>query len=370
MRRAVRSLARIAAGALGLLGLSACPDTDLPGGQFSGTNVCTESDRAAFRAASDPGVGTREDLWVAFIDVGQGDAIWIRTPGEREASAREILIDAGDNGSFSRSEGGEAVIDFMSENGFPPGSPIDYLVVSNPDQDHYGGVEDLLFGPDAYDVRAYSDTGRDTGGEGYENFLARVLATPGLEVLRPARTTLTPEVFGRWSNGLVRVTLLAADENAADNNAASIVMRVDFAGIRLLLTGDADEDVLEALAAARPADMRAHVYKVAHHGSKNNTSEAIVEAVFPTGDASPDRYAVVSVGAGNTYGHPDPGVLEALQTAVGLRGVYRTDRGDTGKRLTESPGDDHVLMHVTSDGRLTVCYAYPDTPAPASSASP
>lgn len=358
---------RLACGALAAaaaLALPGCPDTDLPGGKLSGTVTCPGELMAAFRAASTAAV--RDDLWIAFVDVGQGDGIWIRTPGERESSAREIIVDAGDNGSFDRSNGGDAMIQFMTENEWPPGSPIDYLIVTNPDQDHYGGAQALLFGPKAYDVRAYSDPGSVSEGAGYNTFIGDVNAAAGLDVLRPARTTL-PQTFSRWSSGLLNVTLLAADEAARTDNGVSLVMRLDYSGLRILLTGDIEGDTLETLAATRPADLRANVLKVAHHGSKNNSPDAFLNAVFPpgSGEISPDRYAIFPVGPGNTYGHPDPNIVEKVAEFVGLRGIYRTDRGDAGKSLTSGPGDDHILMHITPDGRLTVCYAYPDTPAPA-----
>jgi beta-lactamase superfamily II metal-dependent hydrolase len=343
--------------------VTGCPDTELPGGGLAGTAVCSGEFIEAFRGASQ--AERRDDLWIAFVDVGQGDAIWIRTPGERNAAAHEILVDAGDNGTFGRSDGGAALIDFMTENEWPPGSPIHALIVTNPDQDHYGGAQALLFGQRGYDVSLYADPGRSSDSEGYMRFIGDVEGKPGLEVLRPARTLLPARLPG-LSDGQVVFTLLASDENAPTENGASIVLRVDYAGRRVLLTGDAEAETLEALAVARPADLKANVLKVSHHGSKNNSPRTFVDAVFPLATASSlDRYAIVPVGPGNTYGHPEPGVLESLALAVGLRGLYRTDRGDAGKGLAEGPGDDHVLLRITPDGQLTVCYAYPDAPAPA-----
>lgn len=345
------------------LWVSGCPDTELPGGELVGTAVCSGEFIEAFRAASQ--TERREDLFIAFVDVGQGDAIWIRTPGDRDEAAHEILVDAGDNGTFRRSDGGAALIAFMTENEWPPGSPIHALIVTNPDQDHYGGAQALLFGQRAYDVSLYSDPGRSSASEGYTRFIGDVEAKPGVEVLRPARTLLPARLLG-LSDGQVVFTLLAADENAPTENGASIVLRIDFAGRRVLLTGDAEAETLKALAIARPADLKANVLKVSHHGSKYNSPPTFLDAVFPLATASSlDRYAIVPVGPGNTYGHPAPEVLESLTTLVGLRGLYRTDRGDAGKGLAEGPGDDHVLVRITPDGQLTVCYTYSDAPIPA-----
>lgn len=362
---------------LAALAVAGCVDTDLPGGAAALVpRICSAAELEGFRAASS--AQTRDDLWIAFIDVGQGDAIWVRTPGEAEATAREILIDTGDAGDFGRSLGGDAVVDFMTEFEWLPGSPIDYLVVTNPDSDHYSGGRQILAN---YTVKHYSDTGlvaaeRGDDGEinGYGRFIAQVEGA-GIDVLRPARTALPPHM-ARWSNGLMDAVLLSADEFASADgretaeNRASIVMRLDFAGIRILLTGDATKGVLEGLAAGpRKGDLRANVLKVAHHGSKYETTAPFLDAVFPPDAPTVDRYGVFTVGAGNDYGHPGPEVVELVGERAGLRGVYRTDRGDEGKHLDSTMGDDHVIVHVTADGHLSVCYAYPDAPAPSSGAS-
>jgi hypothetical protein len=67
------------------------------------------------------------------------------------------------------------------------------------------------------------------------------------------------------------------------------------------------------------------------------------------------------VSAGARDGLPRSEVIDRLESVVGAGGVYRTDRLDEGKNRREAPGDDHVLLRVTAEGDLTVCYAYPDT---------
>ncbi len=369
--RAARAL--LVAGALSTV--AGCVDTTLPGGTSALVpRTCSSAELEGFRAAST--ATTRDDLWVAFIDVGQGDAIWIRTPGDMDSSAREILVDSGDAGAYGRSLGGAAVVKFMTDMEWVPGSPIHYLIVTNPDSDHYSGAREVM---SKYHVGAYSDTGlvaveSDADGTtGYGTFIHAIEAA-GIPMLRPASKTL-PATFDDWSNGLVEVKLLSADENAVAEgretaeNRGSIVMRLDFGGTRLLLTGDATKGILDGLAVHHAGELQANVLKVAHHGSKAETTDTFLDAVFPAANASPDRYGVITVGAGNTYGHPGDALVSDLQTRVGLRGLFRTDRGDAGKHLDTTMGDDHVIMHVTSDGQLTVCYAYPDTPAPASAAT-
>jgi competence protein ComEC len=133
-------------------------------------------------------------------------------------------------------------------------------------------------------------------------------------------------------------------------------MRLEYAGVRVLLTGDAENPTLDALAADSTRDLRAQVLKVAHHGSADSTSSAFLKRVFPP-DTATERYALVS--AGGRAALPAESTLERLYEAVGLDRLYRTDRGDAGKPVSATPGDDHILVRISVDGQLTVCHTEP-----------
>jgi competence protein ComEC len=110
-----------------------------------------------------------------------------------------------------------------------------------------------------------------------------------------------------------------------DPNDASLVMRVEFNKVSVLLAGDIGSDIeREIVAAGRP--IRSTVLKVAHHGSTSSTSEGFVSAVAP-------EVAVTSEGAGNAYGHPSANVLARLKMASAR--VYRTDVSGTVKIITD-----------------------------------
>jgi competence protein ComEC len=141
----------------------------------------------------------------------------------------------------------------------------------------------------------------------------------------------------------VRLTVLSPDSAeiaaAPDANAASVVVMVEYRGVKVLLTGDAEREVEARLAARLGTDLHADVLKVGHHGSATSTTAPLLEAVSP-------RLALVSVGAGNRYGHPSPDVLEALRSHGSQ--VLRTD--DVGTIVVSIDGGP-VLQVAAEDVR-------------------
>ena len=351
------NLARVASATLCLV--AGCIDTTLPAGVGGGQSVCSTDDLIAFRAQSS--VQTREDLWIAFVDVGHGDAIWVRTPGEVGGTARDILFDVGDDGAISGIDGLSALRRFMSENEWLPGSPIDALVVTNPDYDHYGGARGLMSGAGAYDVRTYVDPAVAVGDkptyDALIGFVGSEVAAGRMSSYRPARTQWPPHLT-ELSDGLVRWKLLASDENAASTNDASIVVMLEFVGVRVLLTGDAETPLLSRLAADPNLDLQANVLKVPHHGSADSSPDAFLDRVFPAATAGRSRFAIVS--AGRRTSLPAESALERLVARVGRAGLYRTDRGDEDKSTSQAPGDDHILMRITAEGDLMVGFVEPE----------
>ncbi|MCB9523339.1 MAG: MBL fold metallo-hydrolase [Myxococcales bacterium] len=365
--------AGLALACTGALALGGCPDTTLPPFDGSGrARVCTADELLAFQTAGF--VEERDDLWIAFVDVGHGDATWIRTPGIPGVDAQEILVDAGncrvmdgDCGlppgtvnDASTPDGVGALIDFMSGSGLPPGQRIDLLVATHPDKDHYGGVWRVL---DEYDVAAFLDPGIAAVDQStYQLALDKVGQEQGVVVLRPAQDAgIDPSRPGSgarratWGRGLA-ATLLASDKDARDDNNGSIVLRLDYLGVRILLAADA-EAPLDAQLAALGSDAQAQVLRSGHHGGVDTSTQTLLDAVFPAA-VTGLRYAIVS--AGERDGLPRDDTLDRLLGAVGAARLYRTDRDDAGKSQVDAPGDDHVLLRVTGEGELTVCYAFPD----------
>ncbi|MEE2644407.1 MAG: MBL fold metallo-hydrolase [Myxococcota bacterium] len=353
--------------------LSACPDTTLPSLSEGRARVCDAEELSAFRAASTE--SERSDLWIAFVDVGQGDAAWIRTPGIRELDAKEILIDSGNCRFVDKScglqgaggiddsydsNGVGALIDFMSESGWPPGSPIDLIVATHQDKDHFGGSWRLL---QEYIVRAFLDPGGENDQRTWLAVLSEV-QQQGLTHRSPAELegidlfeegALSTESWGRN----VKVSLLSADASASEDNDRSVVLLLESLGNRVLFTGDAEERLDARVIAARPEGLTVDVLKAGHHGGRGTSSEALLDWVFPPQEGRGfARYAVLS--SGGREGLPDEDVVERLRDRVGDFGFYRTDRYDEGRGMSETPGDDHILLRIRADGELTLCYAYAD----------
>jgi competence protein ComEC len=259
-----------------------------------------------------------------MIDVGQGDAIALRTP-----QGRWILFDAGrgwDGGDAGRS----TILPYLTRRG----GALEMFVLSHPHTDHVGGAATVLR---ALQPRRYVDAGFPGGASAYR---------ASLEAARAARVQW---VRAHPNDSLVvdgvTITFLAPDSawtaSLHDPNLASVVTLVRVGEIRMLLTGDAEALEEDWLVAHEGERLRADVLKVAHHGSATSSTPAFLAAVRP-------RLALVSVGAGNTYGHPNLATLRAIASAGDGAGaqVLRTDRLGTivartdGRRLFVDAGGD------------------------------
>ena len=282
--------------------------------RFPGRSMLVATAGLALLAWSPVADGGAGEVELHVIDVGQGDALAVRTPANRW-----VVVDAG-----RRWRGGDAgratVIPHLRRRG----GPVELFVVSHPHDDHVGGAATLLQGvrPRAMWDAAYVGT-----SDAYRESLviARDRDIPWRRVHPGDSLVLDGVVF----------TVLAPDSawTAAlrDPNEASTVVRVRYGDRRFLLTGDAEAGE-EAWLIASGADLAADVLKVAHHGSPTSTTAAFLAAVRP-------RVALISVGAGNSYGHPGPRVMADLANAGAL--VVRTDR--SGSVVVRSDGRSLVI---------------------------
>ncbi len=234
-------------------------------------------------------------LHIYFLDVGQGDAILVRAP-----DGRQILVDGGPSPAALLGEVGD-ILPFWDRS-------LDLVVLTHPDQDHMMGLIDLL---ERYRV-----------GQILDNVASNRGAEAALwdEATADAGVPRTTAVRGmKVSVGALQISVLNPEwitgaNLASDDNSRSIVLRLDYGQTSALLTGDADQEAEAAmLQAGLPLD--ADILKVGHHGSKSSTSAAFLAAVSPS-------IAVIQVGAGNSFGHPNPDTLARL---AGAR-VFRTDQ--------------------------------------------
>ena len=240
---------------------------------------------------------------VHFLDVGQGDAILIRTNG-----GHWVLLDAG-----PAWRGGDAGRTTVLPYILRRGGSLEAFVLSHPHTDHVGGAASVLT---AMRPHTYWDAAFAGGSEAYIASLAAA-RKQGIEWHRvhPGDSILVDGVS---------VSFLAPDSawtvGLKDPNLASTIALVRYGMVRFLLVGDAERAEEDWLLAEHRTELRAQVLKVGHHGSSTSSSDAFLDAVHPD-------VAVISVGAGNMYGHPSNDVLHAL-SRVGAE-VLRTDEAGT-----------------------------------------
>ncbi|MFM2153978.1 MAG: hypothetical protein RL199_2413 [Pseudomonadota bacterium] len=257
-------------------------------------------------------------LEVHFIDVGQGDAILIRSP-----AGKAVLLDAGNIGA------GPVVDAYLTRLGI---GDVDLAIASHPHLDHLGGMLEVL---KHHAPKAWMDPGYAHPLPQYDALLTW-LADAKVPV-KNARSGRTIELEPG-----VTLRLMAPSEpffsgTRSDANANTIVARLVYGDVSFLLTGDAEDETEKRLLASGET-LKSTVLKVAHHGSKYSSSPALLGRVAAS-------YAVVSCGQVNDYHHPHPSTLERL-TSFRAR-LLRTDRdGDVIART-----DGHALTWETTGER-------------------
>ena len=265
------------------------------------------------------------DLTIVAIDVGQADAILIRTPG-----GHAYLVDAGGKlesgpaqGAASSAEdvGERIVVPFLIRHGI---HHLDAVLLSHPHGDHAGGLAPVLR---TLGASGFADSGQTYPGHAYHD---------ALDVARTERIPLLEPRGGdvwRTSDGVTfrfyGPTLPYITGSRSDINSNSLVFRLEYGSFRMLFTGDAGTETEERLLGSGD-DLRADVLKVGHHGSAYGSTEDFVRAVAP-------RIAIVSVGRHNLFGHPSPQTIATLE-AAGAR-IYRTDRDGA---VTITSDGEHV----------------------------
>ena len=252
------------------------------GGQDSGR-------AGAAQATGNTGIAQAGTLTVTWLDVGQGDAAVIQCGGQ------SMLIDGG------KPEKSSYIYAWLQQHGL---SYLDVIVATHVDADHIGGLSGALNYASVGTAYCLETTGTT---ETFQSFV-KYLAQRGKQITVPT----AGETFAL---GGAQIQILGPLHRAEDSNDNSIVLKVSFGATSFLFTGDAEraeeQDLLNS-----GVNLQSTVLKVGHHGSDTSTSYPFLRAVAP-------QYAVISVGAGNSYGHPTEAVLSRLRDA-GVT-TFRTD---------------------------------------------
>lgn len=234
------------------------------------------------------------DLKVHFIDVGQADAILI------QQGSSTMLIDGGNNGDSP------TLKSYIDNQGI---SKLDYVIGTHAHEDHIGGLDYVI---NAFQVGNVYFPKQTATTKTFEDFVNAV-KNKGLKFTLPT-------VGENFKLGEATCTIIAPNSGSyEDANDYSIVIKVQYGSTSFLFTGDA-EAVSELEIINKGLDIKADVLKVGHHGSSSSTSANFLSAVSP-------RYAVISVGADNSYGHPAQGTMDRLK-AANIQ-VYRNDENGT-----------------------------------------
>ncbi len=260
-------------------------------------------------------------LKVDFLDVGQGDSIYIEAP-----NGNNILIDGGIDRKVLSSLGN--VLPFAHKN-------INVVMATHPDADHIGG---LPFVFDNYKISVYVDNGAKSDSSVFktlENKIEsekseRVQAKTGMRIILDQDKNIVFDVLSPYMNV----------QKVNDTNMGSIVGKLSYGSSTFMFTGDAPINVEQNLVKkstrnneqsdcvlCRPRysgdpekiDLESDVLKVGHHGSKTSSSEAFLKAVAP-------QFAIISVGLKNMYGHPHKEVIDLL-TKLGIKILKTSEDG-------------------------------------------
>jgi competence protein ComEC len=237
-------------------------------------------------------------LTVAFLDVGQGDAIYIEAP-----NGNQVLVDGGSGRQILRALG--AVMPFYDHS-------LDVVIATHSDADHIGGLPFVL---DRFNVGAVLEPGVGSETNIYQEFEKR--ANDGTRLHELARRGMRLRLD---NNVALDILFPDQDPTGWETNTASIVARLVYGESSFLLTGDSPIKIEKYLITLDGEKLQSDVLKAGHHGSRTSSAPEYTAIVKP-------EYAIISVGKNNRYGHPHQEVLD-LFAKLGAT-IFRTDASGT-----------------------------------------
>lgn len=223
----------------------------------------------------------KELLTVTFLDVGQGDAAVLQCGGQ------SMMIDGG------KAKASSYIYSWLKKNQI---SYLDVMVATHTDADHIGGLPGALNYAKVGAAYCPVTSGTTKTFQSFVKYLKK-----------QGKSITVPKAGDEFSLGGAQVRILGPIDPQAEGNNSSIVLKVTFGDTSFLFTGDAEREEEQELLESG-YDLESTVLKVGHHGSDTSTSYLFLRTVNP-------QYAVISVGADNTYGHPTENVLSRLRDA-------------------------------------------------------
>lgn len=244
-------------------------------------------------------------LTVAFLDVGQGDAIFIETP-----DGVQMLIDGGANSSVLRE--------------LPKYMPvldktIDVVLATHPDKDHIGGLVDVL---ERYQVDQVIRTENKN-----DTAVSRAFDLAVEEELSTVHFARVGQQLALGASTSLLILSPSTDTTYLESNTASIITQLRYGDVEFMFTGDAPLSIEEYLTSTYGEALESEVLKLGHHGSRTSTADSFLEIVNPS-------YGVVSAGKDNRYGHPHVEVVKRAED----RGVHVLSTAREGTLVFKSDG--------------------------------
>jgi len=249
-----------------------------------------------------------DEILINFLDIGQGDATFVEFE-----NGEQMLLDCSIDARILESLGKN--MEFSDRT-------LDYLVITHPDRDHYGGCIDVL---KRFEVKNIWYNGLEKNDDffyEFESTITEEIADGGvyMEISEPFSVDIVSSTLSILYPDVPVESLVSSE-----SNETSIVLRIDYGENSILFMGDAEISVEEYLGETYPKTLDVDILKVGHHGSAGATGKEFLEKVTP-------QYAVISVGKENTYGHPSLRVLKKLER--------------TGAKILRTDLEGDILFHI------------------------
>lgn len=266
--------------------------------QWVGENEPLGNQSETTQESQNQGVQVQEgELILTMIDVGQADGFYL------EQNGKTAVIDCGTVST------GKDMVDYLKAQGV---TRLDYVIGTHPHEDHMGGMYDIITNFEVGTIVIPKVTKNDITSKWYAKLMK--------EIKDAKHTVDYPEVGEIYTLGDSKMEVLGPKEEPKSNlNNYSIVMKITFGTMDIIMTGDAERDI-EAEIIASGADLDAEILKLGHHGSDTSSSKEFLDVVDPD-------YALISTKVGNKYEHPTKSVMEDLDN-LDIE-VYRTDECGT-----------------------------------------